>query len=330
MKNLKRYFIVLLILTPLHLRADNGYLYESNLLRVGKSYRDLLAHKATDQLTALPSEQKGFCEKRYAPIMQDGVLDIRIALGYFDWTTGNSIHYNGANYGPSPSIDIGAYYALRALLTSRCYGNLQFCGFTMDPGNPYRFHKNVFIHKRSYRAQVEMHFSSVTEYFSENTGYKRGQQNERTSSTEGFFGRSLRDADAIFYFGHARNGGGPDFAPPILVRGKNKVDYNGYYLVHRPGLNKMVSSLRGAEKQAPILGLMACNSRVHFLNSLRKAAPNTGVISSWDVTTIDEVYTATIGAVDALLRGQCQKSFYQSLRMTARNQRYITMDGMFE
>lgn len=258
------------------------------------------------------------------------MIDIRIALGYFDWTNGSQIKMNGRNYGYSPSIDPGAYAALRRIMTSSCPGKAQFCGFKKDSGNPYRFTKKVKIQGREYTAKVDMVFSSVSEYLDVNTtGKYSGDQRSRSQSAKGFFNSALQNADVVFYFGHSRNGGGPDFNPPIFISGTNKVNYNGYYKVERPGLRNLVSNL-GSGKQPAILGLMSCNSRNHFLSSVSNTAPRTGVISSMDVLEVDGVFTALIGGADAVLRGQCQKTFYQSLRLTSFNQRYITMDRMFE
>ncbi|MNL56698.1 hypothetical protein D3C87_1802100 [compost metagenome] len=91
----------------------------------------------------------------------------------------------------------------------------------------------------------------------------------------------------------------------------------------------MINALNSG-RQAPIIGMMSCNARYKFLGPLRKAAPDSGVITSTAILDIDIVYTAMIGAVDAILRGQCQKSFYESIRMTNKNRKYMTMDGMFE
>ncbi|MNJ93303.1 hypothetical protein D3C87_109820 [compost metagenome] len=308
--------------------AHAAYIYERSFRSTGRSYIKLLSNIRTDNPDNLPSDQRRVCEDRYSGILKDNLIDIRIALGYFDWTTGNAVHDAGRSYGVSPSIDIGAFAALRDLLKSSCYGRQRFCGFKTDRDNTYVFRKQVTIDGKKYPVRLEMHFSSATEILGQNKGSQ--QQRSRTQYTENFFLKGLQSADAIFYFGHARNGGGPDFAPPIFVRGTNKVDYNGYYMPNKPGFSKMLDALRSGRDQAPIIGLMSCNSRYKFLGGTRKAAPDSGVITSTNVLDVDIVYTAMIGAVDAILRGQCQKSFYQSLRMTAKNRAYITMDGMFE
>lgn len=313
-----------------HTVARGGYLYETTFMTMGDRYADLLSRKATDDINNLESHQRRMCQLRYGGLLQDGTLDIRIALGYFDWTTGGNVHYSGRSFGLSPSMDIGAFEALRDLLMSSCYGKLRFCGFRADPQNRSLLTKEVQIHGRRIQARVDIQFASATEYYSENVGRYREQQKQRTRYVENFFSKALNEADAVFYFGHSRNGGGPDFAPPVFAGSSNKVDYAGYYKPKKPGFNRMLSSLNSSGRKAPVIGLMSCASRSHFLKRTLAAAPDSGVITSLDVLNVDEVYTAMIGAVDALLRGQCQKSFYQSLRMTAENQKYITMDGMFE
>lgn len=306
------------------------YLYESAFNQMGRAYIDLLEEKNTDVLSNLPADKRNLCLQRYQGILRDGVIDIRLALGYFDWTTGREVRAEGINFGFSPSMDLGAFSSLKQLLLTPCYGKARFCGFRQDPQNMYRFSREVNIHGNKYVARVEVQFSSQTEYLSANLGDYRNEQKQRTQYMESYFARGLQNADAIFYFGHSRNGGGPDFAPPIFVSGRNKVNYDGYYEVQRPGLKKMVATLSASQSKAPILGLMSCASREHFLRKVRSVAPQMGVITSRDVLNVDEVYTAMIGGVDAILRGQCQQSFYQSLRMTSSNQQFITMDGMFE
>lgn len=306
-----------------------AYLYESPLRRVGRDYQDMLANKRTDDWASLPTSERKACEDRYKDILKDNLIDIRVAIGYFDWTMNppQSIYDDGKSYGLSPSIDIGAFYALRSLLTSSCSGRQKFCGFKNDRNNPYLFTKDTVINGKRYPVRLEMHFSSSSEYLSNNMNSSR--QDQRSQYTENFFLRSLQTADAVFYFGHARNGGGPDFDPPQFVGNSNKVNYDGYYKPQKPGLKKMISSLRSGN-QAPIIGMMSCNARDKFLRPIRNAAPKSGVITSTAILDIDIVYTAMIGAIDSVIRGQCQKSFYESLRLTAKNRANMTMDGMFE
>lgn len=325
MKNL---FIICLLLLPLGAEARRGYAYQSSFESYGEGYAKNLANLANDKLGNLPSDQREKCEQRYGHILNDGLIDIRVAMGYLDWTTGSEVNTGGRKMGYSPSIDIGAYYALRELITSRCRGNLQLCRFEETPGNPYVFTKNVVVHGRQVRARIEIQFASASEYLNQNVG--SAAQEQRTAYMQNYYDQALQNADAAFYFGHSRNGGGPDFAPPKFIPGTNKVNYAGYYKKYRPGFNKMLQSLSNPSRQADVIGMMSCNSRDNFMSKLRSTAPKSGVITSTAVLTVEEVYTAMIGGMDGLLRGQCQKSYYKSLRMTERNANNITMDGMFE
>lgn len=324
-------FVVFLLL-PLAASAQvsrSGYLYEGNFYRSGKNYLQSLANTSNDRLENLDGNQKNICENLYGTLLKDNVLDIRIALGYFDWTTGSSVSMDRQNYGLSPSIDIGAYAALRALLTASCRGNNKLCGFRQDSSNMYLFTRPITVHGRNYTARVEVHFSSATELISRNTGRNSADQADRSRHTENFFQNGLKNADLAYYFGHSRNGGGPDFNPPVFLPGQNKLNYAGYYKAKQPGMRKMISSLEDSAKPARILGMFSCDSRDHFLRKVRSTSPTTGVITSLDILTVDEVWTSMLGSLDSVLRGQCQKSFYQSIRMTSRNQRFMTMDGVF-
>ncbi|MGE5086179.1 MAG: hypothetical protein ACM3MG_07730 [Bacillota bacterium] len=306
-----------------HARA---YIYEKNFRNLGKAYIKHLEYFPNDDINSLPANQKEACLQRYGTLINDALLDIRISIGYFDWTIGKEVHDGTRNYGFSPSLDLGAYEAIKYLLTSRCSGNTQFCGFNQE-GN-FTFTKNVNVQGRPVRARILMNFASNSEFFNDNL--QSSAQAERTKYMENFWSQSLQNADASFYFGHSRNGGGPDFAPPILIPGENKVNYKGYYEVYRPGFKKMLAALGAGSGQTRIIGLMSCDSRDHFLSRLRTIAPRSGVITSTNVVTVERVYTAMIGAIDALLRGQCQKSFYKEIRMTSENAENITMDGVFE
>lgn len=307
-----------------------SYIYERDFASLGRVYLNRIGGLSNDTLERQGPARKDRCSYRYGRILNDGRIDIRILIGYFDWTTGSRIYKDGGNYGYSPSIDLGAFSALRKIITGRCPGRAEFCGFSQVPGSPYRFTKTIVIQGRRYPASVEIYFPSVSEYLYANIGKYLDEQKRRSRATLEQFRSALKSADAVFYLGHSRNGGGPDFDPPVFIGGTNKVNYNGYYKRNRPGLKNMLAALQAGGRQPAVLGLMSCDSRDHFLASVRRVAPRTGVISSLNVLTVDGVYTAMIGGADALLRGQCQSGFMNSIRYTSFNQKYITMDGMFE
>jgi len=303
---------------------DGAYLYQPEFTQQGQQYLELLSKVETDDLQTLPTDQQTACIKRYSKILSSEIIDIKIALGYFDWTTGSSV----LNYGISPSIDPAGYSALRDLLLRPCYGNLRFCGFTQSEGDPTLFERQVKIFGKNYSVRLELHFSSFSEFYYNNTDTYKKQQLQKSQSMDDWFADALKKSNAVFYFGHSRNGGGPDFYPPRL-NATQRVNYD-YYETYKPGLKKLLTDLQNPKQQTPVLGLMSCASREHFLKYLRNIAPGTGLITSTAVVQVQDVYTAMLGAIDALLRGQCQKSFYHEIRMISDNQENITMDGMFQ
>jgi hypothetical protein len=323
------------LLLPLVSYAEDNYLdrreyyYEHWLHDWGGQYLQLLETKATDDLAELDHDEAVRCEDFYNKILKDRTLDIRIAIGYVDDTVGKKVVDHDFNYGFSPSMDLGIYYALSRLLTEPCRGNLEYCGFAVSTQNPNLFTKHLRIHGENVLAKVEIHFSSMSEFLEQNLGVFHSEQETRSVFLEKFFVRGISQADAFFYIGHSREGGGPDFRPPVFIPGRNAVNYDGYYLMRTPGLKRMVRAL-SAPTQAPVIAIMSCDSKHHFLKDIHEKAPQSGVISTTNMLNIDELSNGTIGGVDALLRGQCEKSFYESLRMNIYNQKYFTMDYMFQ
>ncbi|MGE0631203.1 MAG: hypothetical protein AB7O96_02255 [Pseudobdellovibrionaceae bacterium] len=290
-----------------------GYYYDSTLEPMVESYVDLLERTADDNWASLSPEKRDQCEKRYAGILNDGVIDIRIALGYFDAFDGKA-------------LDPAAREALHDGLVAKCRGTARFCGFKEFSGGVYS--KQVHIQGRPYTARIEMHSAAVTDQTSKNQGRNRSEQLQRTAFLENFYSAALQNADAVFYFGHSRNGGGPDFSPPVLDS-HGKPDYSGYYLPRKPGYRLMERALSGSLTQAKVIGMMSCDSKDHFLKKIRPMAPQSGVIYSLAVMPLTHPYTAMVGGVDGLLRGKCG-GYHKSLRMTPGNEQYISMDGMFE
>jgi len=311
--------------------APAGPLYSFYMTQAAESYIDSLKSMPTDEITSLDPEQQAICEKRYAGILKDGIIDIKIAMGYFDWSLPDPapILLGDKNYGWSPSIDLGIFASFRDFLVTPCEGTLQFCGFHQESKSSPYFTKYVTIRGQRYLARIEMRNASISEYLINNTQTNLAAQQAQSAAMDKFFADSFANSDVLIYFGHSRNGGGPDFNyPRILPNGH--LDYANYYKRVRPGFTKMAVDLKASKTPPAIFALMSCDSRDHFFDSIRTLAPSMGVISSTAILNIKETFTATAGTIDAVLRGQCQRSFYQEIRMDSSNQKFITMDGVFK
>lgn len=97
---------------------------------------------------------------------------------------------------------------------------------------------------------------------------------ERTSHD---FQEALEKVPAIAYVGHSRDGGGPDFAPPLLDP-SGHVHYSAY---PRAAAFQSLNQKKGAQIQ--FLGLYSCASRQHFAQLLQRALPQSKIDLSDDL-----------------------------------------------
>lgn len=248
------------------------------------------------------------CERVYSNALNKGVLDIRYALGYFDDTTGEERIWEGINYGISPSLDIETFHAVRKVLTTRCWDrSLRSCGFA-ESGDPKQgkvvLTKNIDLHGKKTLVRLTLTQGSATESFAQNKGPQAARQSFITTQAEDNFFNGLKVADIVLYNGHSRNGGGPDFNPPILMSNLH-VNYKGYYEVKRPGIIRTMQSLKENPNKGVIVGFFSCYSKKHFYNTFIQANPTQRVILSADTIDYFDSLKASMGYLEGFLRGSC-------------------------
>ncbi len=248
------------------------------------------------------------CEPMYRPMLKDGILDIRYAFGYFDDSQGKQLRWNGINYGISPSMDIVAFESLRQVLASRCtYRNMRLCEFQASGDQRMGkmiFEKEMEIQGEEVLVRITMTQGSVSESYSQNIGQQANKQRFFIDqSEENYFG-GLEEADVVFYNGHSRDGGGPDFRPPILNK-YNKTDYKNYYQVEKPGIRKTLEAISRNPNPGFVVGLFSCYSRSHFYKDFMRQNPEQRLILSADTIDYFDSMIASIGYMEAILRGQC-------------------------
>lgn len=257
--------------------------------------------------SASPAEGQRSCESMYSKALNKGVLDIRYALGYFDDSTGHDAIWNGINFGMSPSLDVDIFQAIRGQLGARCRGDLRLCGFK-ESGNPDSgkvvLQKNMNLQGRKILVRITLTQASASPSYDKNKGALSSRQAQLTATSEENYFGGLRTADIVLYNGHSRNGGGPDFAPPIL-NSANKVNYKGYYEVKRPGINKVMSALKANSDKGIIVGLFSCYSRKHFYDTFTNANPNQRLILSAETIDYVDSLKASVGYLEGFLRGMC-------------------------
>jgi hypothetical protein len=273
---------------------------------------------ASPLLKAAPAGGDLQCLPIFKNAIKKGVIDIRYALGYFDDSQGIEILYDGKNYGLSPSLDIEVFYVIRQFLTKKCEGGRVLCGF-IESGDPTQgkvlLQKTLDVMGSQLLVNFTMTQASASENYSRNQSELKERQAFLTQqSEENYFG-GIGVADIVFYNGHSRNGGGPDFNPPRLASDLH-VDYNGYYKVQRPGIKRALAAINAGANKDSVMGFFSCFSESHFYSALMKANPKQRLILSSDTVNYLDSLLASMGYLEGLLQGQCGQNLADIAKQT--------------
>jgi hypothetical protein len=211
------------------------------------------------------------CESVLNRVFRRPVVDVRIVFGYKD---------------ARPARFVGDRYerlALLATLLGHCQGDRFDCGFHRSRSDADLLIKKVWgPDRRIYRVEVRLVNSSVGPDDDENRtdSWQRWQSDYAQSQ----FLEGLKDADVVFYNGHSRDGGGPDFSPPML-----RADHHVFYLAYqnqRLGVRNMSRALAESKSPPAVVGLFSCVS-----NNLVSPAIKRKKKTRW-ITTRHLVYYA--------------------------------------
>jgi hypothetical protein len=281
------------------------------------------------------SDDQSKCDQFYSKIHSTREMKILIGLGYYDssegettpldyYPEGSRVIAHGV-FGVNATQDLAIYQTYRTLLTARCEGKLQFCGFKeLTPGELTK--KVKMPDGTKVKVVLEIQHPSISTVHSENVGPLKDQQLQKTAEMNEWFFGGLKDADLAIYHGHARNGGGPDFSPPVLLKSLH-VNYP-FYQKTKPGLTRLIEGLKAAQHPAAMV-IMACNSGPLFGKAIDAVAPEMGLISTNFVPkTGDGIFKASIASVDSFLRFQCKDGFDREVYSDAGQSAFIKTDLM--
>ncbi len=263
------------------------------------------------------------CDDFYANVRRTGEMKIILGVGYYDFSEGEPFKFqfrpDGSlglvdyDFGMNATLDQAFVKIYRDLLTQKCKGALQFCGF--DEKSPGVFMKDVRSPEGArIRARVELRSPSISTSHAQNVGPLKATQDARSAEITRWFFGSIDGADVVVYNGHARKGGGPDFAPPKLLANTH-VNY-GWYNKNTPGLNNLTSALRNAQTKPAAVLLMACNSTKLFSKQVAAASPKSAFAG---ITLVPKSGTVpvkgTIAGIDSYLKMQCQQGLTQEMQI---------------
>ncbi len=259
----------------------------------------------------LPNKE-ATCQSQILNITQDNELTIFVALGYIDFSAGQDFDSSTSLYQFGDVLDLDAYDAFVKALTRQCSSasigqksKIFACGFSRSNGGFSKTIRNRFTGK-NMRVYIKLASSAYTSNDNQNKTTYAAQQTAKSKNTQAQFLSALKSYDAVIYLGHARSGGGPDFFPPKLLANQN-VDY-GYYKKNQPGIKAMLGALQGSS-DSDVIGVLACKSTNLFASSIRKYAPNSGLITADKLFAFDDLIPTGFTLVEALVGQRCNENF---------------------
>jgi hypothetical protein len=293
-----------------------------------------MSYCSADAGRASPAIRKNLaaCRRTYLDFYQRDTVDIRFALGYQD---------------SLPQVsDLHSQTVITQRLRDPCPGDsdppLMICGFESDPNDANvlirRQHPGPDGRQRTIRLTITP--SSATDDDRVNCPTRTAGVCDKTAAQTAQSERARRNfldglerADAVFYLGHARAGGGPDFDPPILGS-DGHTDYTRYSGASgTQDYRDMLDALdrgKAAGGGARFVGLFACSSSQWFRDGARSSGRDgMGFVGTGNLAMRNDNLVSAMGALDSLLAMRCRDGFEKSLRSPPRSTNH-TLSGFFQ
>lgn len=267
-----------------------------------KSAKDCKCTAATFRLPEDPG-----CFERYARLYDSDKrhVDFRIAFGYYHSADGR-----GA-YDPFFREE----FRSRMLTPCRPHTNIHLCGFRPLPTR----NANVEVLEKvittpsglSKPVRITLTNSAISSDASQANPMLALY---RTKDAERVFFDGLCNADAVFYAGHGRGGGGPDFAYPRFVDNDpaKDVDFKSYIKDPSNGVRRMQAALANCETPAKIISLFGCPKPI-FAKTLEKYAPTTIYQMPAQSTWIQDWPYQLFGTINGLLGQFCEPELSKAI-----------------
>lgn len=265
------------------------------------------------------------CQSKYKKVLSKGTLEINYGLGYFDNSTGEDQILDGVNFGQAPSLDVDVYHVIRNKLMAACNDTASLsCGFSENPSDvspgKTTLTKDITLYDRPVQVRLNLVRGSLTPRYLENTTDRKAEQMAVSRQAEKLFFEDSKTADVIFYNGHSREGGGPDFNPPVH-KPDGHVNY-GLYQVKLNGIGRVLKLINSRRADPPVMvGMFSCYSNRHFYEKLTKSAPKQALILSVDDINYEDSLQASLGYIEGFMHGECGQGLADIALQTAKSQR---------
>lgn len=255
--------------------------------------------------TAVNSPKDRSCRAAYRDLFAQGSVSIRVVFGYKDTRPARFVGDRHERLA----------FVQRILRPCAASSPDQACGFIRDNDNADLFSKTIpGIDGKPVRVELFVASSSVSS--DDEANRANPFQKWQSSYAQKAYLGGIDKADVVFYNGHSRFGGGPDFEPPHLAA-NGEVDQK-LYQSKRPGLNATIKTLsvraRANDRtDLKVLGLFSCASSQHFAAEI-VAGSKAAYISSRALVYYADAIENSLSALSALLEMRCEKDFNRSLR----------------
>jgi hypothetical protein len=221
-----------------------------------------LREQALTAIAELPAERRatllpGLAVPARMVYAEHAPANVRVAFGYKD---------------ARPARFVGDRYERMFLiheLMGACEGGNQACGFERDKKDMNVFMKTVKVKEQEFVIRVNITASAAGPDDDDNR--TNPYQKHLTHNSRENFLEGVRVAEAVYYVGHSRDGGGPDFKPPRMTKQKH-VEYP-WYVKNKPGLKSLLANLKTDKKheRGPLkLGLLSCASTQLFEKRIKE------------------------------------------------------------
>jgi hypothetical protein len=246
------------------------------------------------------------CLKRYQDIQKDGVLNIVFGLGYSDGTPDKYVYELAF-----------AELFIRSLTQPRCPVGLNACGFKRSTTDAGLFTKTITnTAGRPLKVELRLVTGSLSVDNDWNTSATNlARQTAHCKAAGETFNKAITDgAEMVVYAGHARDGAGPDFCPPVKTA-DGHTDYDWYHR-HKIGKWRMLNAMQAsatAGKPAQVVGMLACYTRKHFEKNLKIVLPKAALVGTDIGPKLSETYYYATGLIDSVLGMRCQEGMRDAL-----------------
>jgi hypothetical protein len=223
----------------------------------------------------------------------DKRIDIRIALGYKD---------------ARPARFVGDRYERLALiqeLVKPCSNqDNQACGFKRSADDGDLMEKTL-PKSGGGNLNVSLRITASAVSPDDDANRRNPYQKEMSKLSMLNFLQGLEGSSATLYVGHSRDGGGPDFSPPLMTKIQH-VDYLAYKR-DKAGLKTLLRTIASSRKKnndSVVLGIISCASTKLFAKKIKKTAPHLSLLTTPTLLYYADAIKITLRSVSEVISHQ--------------------------